>query len=88
MRHLIIPYKPEESLKRQKKRQRRTNTRKRKVKKKAKQVKNKSTYNMDLYFFKNNTSYMGTAVAHWSRYCATNRKVVGLIPDGVIGIFH
>jgi hypothetical protein len=30
----------------------------------------------------------GTAVAQWLRYCATNRKVAGLIPDGVIGIFH
>jgi hypothetical protein len=26
-------------------------------------------------------------VAQWLRYCATNRKVAGLIPDGVIGIF-
>jgi hypothetical protein len=24
----------------------------------------------------------------WLRHCATNRKVVGLIPDDVIGIFH
>ena len=24
----------------------------------------------------------------WLRHCATNRKVVGSIPDGVIGIFH
>jgi hypothetical protein len=24
----------------------------------------------------------------WLRYCATNRKVTGSIPDGVIGIFH
>jgi len=30
----------------------------------------------------------GTAVAQWVRYCATNRKVAGSIPDGVIGIFH
>ena len=29
----------------------------------------------------------GTAVAHWLRRCATNRKVAGSIPD-VIGIFH
>jgi len=28
-----------------------------------------------------------TAVAHWLRCCATNRKVAGSIPDGVIGIF-
>jgi hypothetical protein len=27
------------------------------------------------------------AVAQWLRYCATNRKVAGSIPDGVIGIF-
>jgi hypothetical protein len=27
-------------------------------------------------------------VAQWLRYCATNQKVAGLIPDGVIGIFH
>jgi hypothetical protein len=29
-----------------------------------------------------------TAVAQWLRYCATNRKVAGSIPDGVIGILH
>jgi hypothetical protein len=29
-----------------------------------------------------------TAVAQWLRYCATNRKVAGSIPDDVIGIFH
>jgi hypothetical protein len=27
-------------------------------------------------------------VAQWLTYCATNRKVAGSIPDGVIGIFH
>jgi hypothetical protein len=27
------------------------------------------------------------AVAQWLRHCATNRKVTGSIPDGVIGIF-
>jgi hypothetical protein len=27
-------------------------------------------------------------VAQWLRYCATNRKVAGSIPEGVIGIFH
>jgi len=31
---------------------------------------------------------MGTAVAQWLRSCATNRKVAGSIPAGVIGIFH
>jgi len=30
----------------------------------------------------------GTAVAQWLRCSATNRKVAGSIPDGVIGIFH
>jgi len=30
----------------------------------------------------------GTAVAQWLRCCATNRKVSGSIPAGVIGIFH
>ena len=29
-----------------------------------------------------------TAVAQWLRCCATNRKVAGSIPDGVIGVFH
>ena len=24
----------------------------------------------------------------WLRHCATSQKVAGLIPDGVIGIFH
>ena len=28
------------------------------------------------------------AVAQWLRCCATNRKVAGSIPGGVIGIFH
>jgi hypothetical protein len=27
-------------------------------------------------------------VAQWLRYCATNRKVAGSIPDVVIGLFH
>jgi hypothetical protein len=30
----------------------------------------------------------GTAVAQWLRYSATNRKVAGSIPDGVVGFFH
>jgi hypothetical protein len=33
-------------------------------------------------------SWVGTAVAQLLRYCATNRKFAGSIPDGVIGIFH
>ena len=32
--------------------------------------------------------YMGTAVAQWLRFCATNRKVAASIPAGVVGIFH
>ena len=32
--------------------------------------------------------YVGTAITQWLRLRATNRKVAGLIPDGVIGIFH
>jgi len=31
---------------------------------------------------------MWTAVAQRLRLCATNRKVAGSIPDGVIRIFH
>jgi hypothetical protein len=30
----------------------------------------------------------GVYSAQWLRCCATNRKVAGSIPDGVIGIFH
>jgi len=30
----------------------------------------------------------GAAVAQWLRCRATNRKVAGSFPDGVIGIFH
>jgi len=33
-------------------------------------------------------NHTGTAVAQWLRCCATNRKVIGSIPDCVIGIFH
>jgi hypothetical protein len=29
----------------------------------------------------------GTAVAQWLRYCATNQKVTGSIPDGVMEFF-
>ena len=29
-----------------------------------------------------------SAVSQWLRCCATNRKVAGSIPAGVIGIFH
>jgi len=33
-------------------------------------------------------SHRGTVVAQWLRCCATNQKVAGLIPDGIIGIFR
>jgi hypothetical protein len=29
--------------------------------------------------------HMRTAVAQWLRFCTTNRKVAGSIPNGVIG---
>ena len=32
--------------------------------------------------------YRGTTVAQWLRCSATNRKITGLIPAGVTGIFH
>ena len=41
---------------------------------------------MYVYFYSLHVSG-GTAVAQWLRRCATNRKVAGSIPDGVIGIF-
>jgi hypothetical protein len=31
--------------------------------------------------------FTGTAVAQWLRYCATNQKVAGSIPDGVMEFF-
>jgi hypothetical protein len=37
---------------------------------------------------KTNTHGGPLMVAQWLRYCATNRKVAGSIPDSVIGIFH
>jgi hypothetical protein len=33
------------------------------------------------------TRIVGTAVAQWLRYCATNQKAAGSIPDGVMEIF-
>jgi len=34
------------------------------------------------------TRHSGTALAQCIRRCATNQKVAGSIPAGVIGIFH
>jgi hypothetical protein len=39
------------------------------------------------YIYLYTLNYMGTAVAQWLRYCATNQKVAGSIADGVIGTF-
>jgi len=40
------------------------------------------------YFILHIYKQWGTAVAQWLRRCATNRKVAGSIPAGVIEIFH
>jgi len=39
-------------------------------------------------FVMGNREKLGNAVAQWLRHCATNRKVAGSIPAGVIGNFH
>jgi hypothetical protein len=39
-------------------------------------------------YFRSVLYSVGNAVAQWLGYCATNQKVAGSIPDGVIGIFH
>ena len=39
------------------------------------------------YYFREYSLSLGTEVVQWLRCCATNRKVAGSIPDGVIGIF-
>ena len=47
------------------------------------------TFNMpNTYNPKPTDNIEGTAVAQWLRCCATNRKLAGSIPAGVIGIFH
>ena len=40
------------------------------------------------WYFAKYIYYVGTAVAPWLRCCATNQKVAGSIPAGVIGIFR
>ena len=42
---------------------------------------------LNFYFSVGNLGSGGTTVAQWLRCCATNQKVAGSIPDGVI-IFH
>jgi hypothetical protein len=41
-----------------------------------------------LYILSQYIGIVERAVEQWLRLCATNRKVAGSIPDGVIGIFH
>jgi len=49
---------------------------------------NDDKYNYLFLFLDGVPTDKGTAVAQWLRCCATNRKVAGSIPAGVIGIFH
>jgi hypothetical protein len=46
------------------------------------------TYKSVLPFKRAYLIMKGAAVAQWLRYCATNQKVAGSIPDCVIGNFH
>ena len=43
---------------------------------------------LNIYILDTVVGTLGTAVAQWLRCRATNQKVVGSIPVGVIGIFH
>ena len=45
-------------------------------------------HELDNYSYDTIVNYILIVVAQWLRCCATNRKVAGSIPDGVIGIFH
>jgi len=40
------------------------------------------------YFLYTTRVFRGTQWRSWVRYCATSRKFMGWIPDGVIGVFH
>ena len=46
------------------------------------------SYFFPLEYKSNKFVRRGTAVAQWLRYCATNWKVAGSIPDGVFGVLH
>jgi hypothetical protein len=46
------------------------------------------TYELIIYENVHYISWGQLMVAQWLRYCPTNLKVAGSIPDGVIGIFH
>ena len=43
---------------------------------------------MHLFWTNQYDKNKNTAVAHWLKYCATDRKAAGSNPYGVIGIFH
>ena len=45
-------------------------------------------YYVRIVVFNLDAGLLARAVAQWLRYCATNRKIAGSIPAGVIGIFH
>jgi hypothetical protein len=48
----------------------------------------KFAFSLSIIIITTITSILGQAVAQWLRHCATNRKVAGSIPYGVIGIFQ
>ena len=48
----------------------------------------KNLLNFNINFNNYCHKFWGTGVAQWLRCCATNRKVAGSIPDGIIGVFH
>ena len=41
-----------------------------------------------VYNKKSSCHRAGTRWRNWSEHCTTIRKVAGLIPDGIVGIFH
>jgi hypothetical protein len=51
------------------------------------QLKNECLQNLQNHFFVLHP-VRDFSMAQWLRHCATNRKVVGSIPDGVTEIFH
>ena len=51
-------------------------------------VSQKATVEHVFFFFQVPFHAGGTRWRSWLRHCATSRKVMGSIPDDVIGIFH
>jgi hypothetical protein len=45
-------------------------------------------YYVRIAFVNLDTGLLARTVAQWLKFCATNRKVAGSIPDGVIGFFR